>query len=262
MRLLTSGFLSIYALYTSLNLYGPGTCSFDGAAGGRIVYIERFYDNSGAISCNLAASLIAFLVIAYWLYVYSEFKGFKEINNSNFQKEQDAEFYNESQNLNSEVYELEKKLEEISEEEKLRDLREQLNKKRLERNLISLEEYEQLEENIITLRNNFKILKNRYQKQVENINKIKSDKYIYSTVLLFLSGLLLRWTFSGLESTFWFSFGLFSFILNFSLGIWNFKYRNKLIRESTLILENLEMEKQDNLTNLKQAKKFLNENNL
>jgi len=140
MRLLISGFLSIYALNTSLNLYGPGTCSFDGAAGGRIVYIERFYDNSGAISCNLAASLIAFFVIAYWLYVYSEFKGFKENNNSNFQKEQDTEIYNESQKLNSEVYELEKKLEEISEEEKLRDLREQLNKKRLERNLISLEE--------------------------------------------------------------------------------------------------------------------------
>ena len=261
MRLLISGFLSIYALNTSLNLYGPGTCSFDGAAGGRIVYIERFYDNSGAISCNLAASLISFLVIAYWLYAYSEFKGFKENNNSNFQKEQDTEIYNESQKLNSEVYELEKKLEEISEEEKLRDLREQLNKKRLERNLISLEEYEQLEENIITLRLNFKNSKNRYQKQLEDINKIKSDKYIYSTALLFFSGLLFRWTFSGLEF-FWFSFGFLFFILNFSLGIWNFKYRNKLIRESTLILENLEIEKHDNLTNLKKAKKFLKENKL
>jgi len=259
MRFLISGFLSIYALNTSLSLYGPGTCSFDGAAGGRIVYIERFYDNSGAISCNLAASIIAIIVISYWIYIYSEFKSVKETQNSNFQKIQNAEFFKENENLNSEVYELEKKLEELNEEEKLNELREQLNKKRLDRNLISLDEFEQLEENIVTLRMKYKNSKNRYQKQINEINKLKSDKYIYSSALLFLSGLSLNWLLSQ-SSYIEISLGSFLFILFFSLGLWNFRYRNQLLKDSTTFLENLEIEKQENLSNLKKAKKFLKDN--
>lgn len=261
MRFLISGFLSIYALNTSLNLFGPGTCSFDGAAGGRIVYIERFYDNSGAISCNLAASIIAIIVISYWIYIYSEFKSVKETQNSNLQKVQNTEFFKENENLNSEVYELEKKLKEINEEEKLKELRDQLNKKRLERNLISLDEFEQLQENITYLRLNYKNSKNRYQKQIEEINKVKSDKYIYSSGLLFFSGLMLNWVFS--QSAFiWISLGSLLFILFFSLGLWNFRYRSQILKDSITILEKIEIEKQENLSSLKKAKKYLKDNDL
>lgn len=259
MRLLVSAFLSIYALNTSLKLYGPGTCSFDGAAGGRIVYIERFYDNSGAISCNLAASLIAIVVIAYWIYIYSEFKSIKATENSSFQKVQRTEYFENKENFNSEVYELEKKLEELNEEEKLKELRDQLNKKRLERNLISLDEFEQLEENIINLRLKFKNSKNLYQSHVEKISKIYSDKYIYSIGLIFFAGLLLNWSVSS-SDLIRISLGLVLFTIFLLLGIWNFRYRNELLIKAKELLENLEIEKNENLTNLKKAKKYLKDN--
>ena len=185
----------------------------------------------------------------------------KETQNSNLQKVQNTKFFKENENLNSEVYELEKKLEEINEEEKLKELREQLNKKRLERNLISLDEFEQLQENITYLRLNYKNSKNRYQKQLEEMNKVKSDKYIYSSGLLFLSGLMLNWVLSQ-SAYIWISLGSLLFILFFSLGLWNFRYRSQLLKDSITILEKIEIEKQENLSSLKKAKKYLKDNDL
>tara|TARA_Y100000591_G_scaffold296183_1_gene286183 strand:- start:169 stop:975 length:807 start_codon:yes stop_codon:yes gene_type:complete len=70
MRIIFSIFLSLIALNTSFNLFGPGTCSFDGSAGGRVITVQRFVDNSGAVSCNFAAFIILLIVLGYWGYFY------------------------------------------------------------------------------------------------------------------------------------------------------------------------------------------------
>lgn len=70
MRLIISMVLSLIALNTSFNLFGPGTCSFDGSAGGRLTTVQRFVDDSGAVSCNFAAFIILLMVLGYWGYIY------------------------------------------------------------------------------------------------------------------------------------------------------------------------------------------------
>jgi hypothetical protein len=49
---------------------GGGTCSFDGSAGGRIVQIQQYSDNTGAIGCTSAGILIIIGVIAVWIYSF------------------------------------------------------------------------------------------------------------------------------------------------------------------------------------------------
>jgi hypothetical protein len=63
-------FLSFTAVSTALGIMGGGTCSFDGSAGGRIVQIQQYSDNTGAIGCTSAGILIIIGVIAVWIYSF------------------------------------------------------------------------------------------------------------------------------------------------------------------------------------------------
>ncbi len=68
MGLIISIFASGSFVIAAFGIFGEGTCSF---GGGRVVRITTYSDGSGAISCNLAASLILLAVAAYWMYVFS-----------------------------------------------------------------------------------------------------------------------------------------------------------------------------------------------
>tara|TARA_Y100000996_G_C22486421_1_gene628414 strand:+ start:216 stop:1034 length:819 start_codon:yes stop_codon:yes gene_type:complete len=150
-RLIISIVLSLIAFNTSFNLFGPGTCSFDGNGRYGPIFVQKYLDNSGAVSCNFAAFLIIFVVIAYWIYILRKYKKIKIKHRDNYLDNT----LDTGQNKNPEIQNLEDKLEKIKEEEHIDSLKEELNKKRIEKGLISLSEYEQLEKDINSTKKKF-----------------------------------------------------------------------------------------------------------
>lgn len=248
MRLLISSFLTIYGLYTSISLFGPGTCSFDGEAGGRIVFINRFYDDSGVISCNLAGLIVIVGIILYWVNIFLKFK--KSENYQDYKKEP---FY--SPVINSEkkleIDNLKDKLNKLNEEDELEFLREELNKKRLTKGLISLSEYEQLEIDIKNIRNVYKSYKKEYFELIESRKNAKTDK-IFGTIIF---GAISIYTFYlSISDEFWIGFMLG--IICLVILIYNFVNKNKFLLWSDSEIERLSIEKESSLVELKKLKKI------
>lgn len=92
----------------------------------------------------------------------------KRLNKDNFKTQKNN---NKTSDQISEVEDLQQKIEELNEEEKLKDLREQLNQKRIERGLLSLFEFEELENKI----NDFKAT---YERKKRSRNYAE-EKYSY-----------------------------------------------------------------------------------
>ena len=246
MRFLISTFLTIYGLYTSISLFGPGTCSFDGEAGGRIVYINRFYDDTGVISCNLAGLIIIVGIVLYWINIISKFK--KSENYQDY-KDEPSHFSKLNSEKSLEIDNLKDKLNKLNEEDELELLREKLNRKRLERGLISLSEYEQLEQDIKNTREIYKAYKTDYFEIIDDKKSAKSEKYFGTLVFSPLSLFML---YTGLNSNVWLLtvLGLLSALIL----IYNFSSKSKFIKWSDSEIERLIIEKDSSLKELKKLK--------
>jgi len=248
MRFLISTFLTIYGLYTSISLFGPGTCSFDGEAGGRIVYINRFYDDTGVISCNLAGLIIIVGIVLYWINIISKFKKSEYYQDY---KDEPSHFSKLNNEKSLEIDNLKDKLNKLNEEDELELLREKLNRKRLERGLISLSEYEQLEQDIKNTREIYNAYKTDYFEIIDDKKSAKSVKYFGTLVFSLLSLFML---YTGLNLNVWFLTVLG--ILSALILIYNFSSKSKYIKWSESEIERLTIEKDSSLKELKKLKKI------
>ena len=262
MWFLISLFISFYSLNTAFNLFGPGTCSFDGAS--RVIYIERYMDGTGAVECDTAAWIIIFLITSYWIYKYSKYQNNKKqlAGDLNISKNAGHEFATsiESENLqNPEIEILEKKLSEISEEEKLESLKLELNLKRQVRGLVSLEELEGAEFNLKKL--NFKLIEaqqlvDEYSEDIDGFTKLKSELKYYTIGGLVLSSVVM----SVLGVSFLYNFFLISSLVTF-FGYFFIQYSKKIDLFSKEI-NHVEQEKDRIKIELAKLSTFIQENQL
>jgi len=262
MWFLISLFLSFYSLNTAFNLFGPGTCSFDGAS--RVIYIERYMDGRGAVECDTAAWMIIFLITSYWVYKYLKYQNNKKqiAINLNTTKNVGHEFATpiESENLrNPEIEILEKKLSEISEEEKLESLKLELNLKRQERGLVSLEELEGAEFNLKKL--NFKLIEaqqlvDEYSNDIKGFTKLKSELKYYTIGGSVLSSAVM----SILGVSFLYNLFLISSLVIF-FGYYFIRYSKKIDICSKEI-DHVEQEKDRIKIELAKLSTFIQENQL
>jgi len=262
MWFLISLFLSFYSLNTAFNLFGPGTCSFDGAS--RVIYIERYMDGTGAVKCDTAAWMIIFLITFYWVYKYSKYQNNKKqlAGNLNISKNAGNVFATsiESENLhNPEIEILEKKLTEISEEEKLESLKLELNLKRQERGLVSLEELEGAKFNLNKL--NMKLIEanqlvDEYSNDIHGFTKLKSKLKYYTIGGLALSSAFM----SSLGVSFFYNLFLISSLVTF-FGYFFIRYSKKIDVFSKEI-DHVEQEKDRIKIELAKLSTFIQENEL
>tara|TARA_X000001036_G_C20575646_1_gene764518 strand:- start:450 stop:1166 length:717 start_codon:yes stop_codon:yes gene_type:complete len=197
---------------------------------------------------------IVFVFIADKFWSRKEKKLNKKSNNKNLKKSENINsFTNSSESIigrNSEINNLKEKLEQLNEEDELELMREELNKKRLERALISLSEYEQLEQDIKNTREIYKAYKTDYFEIIDEKKSAKSEKYFGTLVLSPLSLFML---YTGLNSNVWFLTVLG--ILSALILIYNFSSKSKFIKWSDSEIERLTIEKDSSLKELNKLKK-------
>ena len=188
---------------------------------------------------SLLGPLAFFPIWAYFLLGYSEpgvwimFIYLLLDSNLNFTKKKNKNLkinddsirnIQEEKTINPEIDELEGKLKEISEEEKISELRNQLNQKRIERGLLSLSDFEKLEIKI-------KDLQTTYQKKIRSrnfarnkFNYLKPRRNIGTIILILPAGYsFYSMTNSGIPA---FIAGLIFWVL----GMYYFYYLNKKIK--------------------------------
>ena len=164
----------------------------------------------------------------------------------------DIQYSSEIDNEHSlNIKNLKAKLEELNSEDELRSLKDQLNKKRLERGLISLSEYEQLEQDITNTRVIYKTYKTDY---FEIIDAKKSAKKIKLFGTLVLSPLSLFMYIYGFNSNVWFLTGLG--IFSSLILIYNFSNKSKYIIWADSEIARLSIAKDSSLKELKKIKKI------
>ena len=150
-----------------------------------------------------------------------------------------------------EIKNLKSKLEDLNSEDELRSLKDQLNKKRLERGLISLTEYEQLEQDIKNKRKIYKAQKTDYFEIIDEKKSAKTELIFGTLVLTPLS--LFMYIF-GFNSNVWFLTALG--VLSVLILIYNFSSKSKYINWSNSEIERLTIEKDSSLKELKKLKKI------
>jgi hypothetical protein len=254
--------LSLYSINTAFNLFGPGTCSFDGAS--RLIYIQRYYDGSGAVECDAAGLIIIFFIGSYWIYVYLKYQNNKKqiVNKLPIRGKGEYEVTSSTESEyshNIEIEKLEKKLTEISEEEKLESLRLELNLKRQDRGLVSLEELEGAEFNLNKL--NLKLIEatqlvDEYSNDIEAFTRYKSKLKYYTIGGLALSSAFM----SSLGVSFLYNLFLISSLVTFS-GYYFARYSKKIDLFSKEI-NHLESEKDRIKIELAKLSTFIQKNQL
>ena len=172
-------------------------------------------------------------------------------DNLNIQKNKNTTTSQES----SEVAELQQKIDDLNEEEKLKDLRDQLNQKRIDRGLLPLLEFEKLD-------NKVKDQRNACKRKIRS-RKVAQDKYTYlsprrntGSAIFFVASAYSFYSMinSGIPA-------LISGIIFWLIGVSYFYYMNKKIKffknkSNTLSLEikDLEIEIEKNLDIINQNK--------
>ncbi len=256
MRLIISMVLSLIALNTSFNLFGPGTCSFDGNGRYGPIFVQKYLDNSGAVNCNFAALLIILVVIAYWIYILRKYNKIKIKHRDNNYLDNTLDT---GQNKNPEIQNLEDKLEKIKEEEHIDSLKEKLNKKRIEKGLISLSEYEQLEKDIKSTKKKFI----KIEKLIFDMSAQKKKTRNSQTLSIFFSLPLFYLSYINFINREWYldldTFYIFGLILLILLlfAIIKILISNKNIKTFILEINKLEKAKDELFIKLNDMKKQL-----
>ena len=215
------------------------------------------FDSIGGWSVGDLVDFIVGLALFFLIYNlifgnYLEKRTKKRLNKDNYSPKKNNNTIN-SQEI-SEVEELQKKIEDLNEEEKLKDLREQLNQKRIERGLLSLSDFEKLEIKI-------KDLQTTYQRKIRSrnfarnkFNYLKPRRNIGTFILILPAGYsFYSMTNSGIPA---FIAGLIFWVL----GMYYFYYLNKKIKFFINKSEILTSEIQDLEMEIDKNSDFLNKN--
>jgi len=190
--------------------------------------------------------------IMFFYLLFDSYLNFKKKKNLNVQTYDDSIENNlDDKPINPVIKELEEKLNEISEEEKISDLRDQLNQKRIDRGLLPLLEFEKLD-------NKIKDQRNACKKKIRS-KKFAQDKYTYlkprrntGSVIFFVASAYSFYSMinSGIPA-------LISGIIFWVIGVSYFYYMNKKIKffknksdTLSLEIEDLEIEVHRNTATL------------
>jgi hypothetical protein len=216
------------------------------------------FDSIGGWSAGDLVDFIVGLALFFILYnlIFGNFiekRTKKRLNKDNLNSQKNNN-KTTSQDI-SEVEELQKKIENLNEEEKLKDLRDQLNQKRIDRGLLPLLEFENLENKIKDLQNINERKKRSRKHTQDKSSYLKPRRNTGSAILFIASAYSFYSTInSGIPA-------LISGIIFWIIGVSFFYYINKKIKffknkSNTLSAEikDLEIEIEKNLEILNQNK--------
>jgi len=213
--------------------------------------ISAFIVNYSSYSQNYLDLALQFIFVYVIFFIFAnifnskneKYKNDEEINNITNSSRVESE-------ITSEIDNLKVKLDQLNEEDELQNLKEELNKKRLNRGLMSLSDYEQLEIDIKNKREVYKSYKNEYLELIDEKKNAKTERIVGTLVLGPFSIFMINSGFN--QSWILIFFGvLFGVIL-----IFNFSNKSKYMNWADAEIGRLSIEKDSKLEELKKLKKI------
>tara|TARA_Y100000996_G_C22404395_1_gene594477 strand:- start:82 stop:789 length:708 start_codon:yes stop_codon:yes gene_type:complete len=215
-----------------------------------IVGVSGFVANYSPYSENYIDLSLQIIFVYVIFFIFANIFNSKKDNITN-EKNSIKNSSQEKNKVTSEIDNLKVKIGQLNEEDELKKLKEELNQKRLERGLISLTEYEQLEQDINNTTDIYKAYKTDIFDIIDKRKSAKTEKIFGTLVFTPLSLFLLN---IGLSSDLWFL--TVSGILSVLILIYNFSSKSTYIKWSESEIERLTIEKDSSLKELKKLKKI------
>ena len=195
------------------------------------------------------------------LFVYLLF--FICANIFNFNKSKKSETIKNEKIKNTEINTLKEKLNILNEEDELNSLRNELNIKRLERGLISLIDYEQLDKDIQRKKTIYREIKSKYLQTIEDKNDLHTDRIFQTIVFAFVVSV------PPFFGSYYYGLATREFLISFLItllfgfmGVMNISKKNRLIKEHEVEIDYLLIEKNESLKEIKKLNKYFNQQTL